>query len=55
MGKRAHKKIKLLMTVRRIPIEMRKRFAKQFIGVWFLFGNEPWTTTKKEERYRREI
>ncbi|KAI5717433.1 hypothetical protein M8J77_005795 [Diaphorina citri] len=51
MGKSAFIKVQNLLTARRIPIKLRKRFAKCYIWSVVLYGSETWTMRKKEEKY----
>ncbi|KAI5718355.1 hypothetical protein M8J77_019970 [Diaphorina citri] len=51
MGKIAFEKVKDLLTTRRIPLKLRKRFAKCYVWSVVLYGAETWTMRKKEEKY----
>ncbi|KAL1446126.1 hypothetical protein WDU94_014018 [Cyamophila willieti] len=51
MGKAAFEKVKDLLIARRIPLKLRKRFAKCYIWSVVLYGAETWTLKKKEEKY----
>lgn len=51
MGKTAYTKVQDILTARRIPLKLRKRFAKCYIWSVVLYGSETWTMRKKEERY----
>lgn len=51
MGKTAFLKVKDLLTSKRIPLKLRKRFAKCYIWSVVLYGSETWTVRKKEEKY----
>ncbi|KAI5743600.1 hypothetical protein M8J77_020048 [Diaphorina citri] len=51
MGKTAFMKVQDLLTARRIPLKLRKRFAKCYIWSVVLYGSETWTMRKKEETY----
>ncbi|KAI5715694.1 hypothetical protein M8J77_020891 [Diaphorina citri] len=51
MGKTAYVKVQNILTARRIPLQLRKRFAKCFIWSVVLYGSETWTLRKKEEKY----
>lgn len=51
MGKIAYEKVKDLLTARRIPLKLRKRFAKCYVWSVVLYGAETWTLRKKEERF----
>jgi hypothetical protein len=43
MGKIAFEKVKDLLTTRRIPLKLRKRFAKCYVWSVVLYGAETWT------------
>ena len=47
--------MKVLLTGSKIPIEIRKRFAKCFVCSVVLYGSETCTIKKKEERHVFEI
>ncbi|KAI5742530.1 hypothetical protein M8J77_008273 [Diaphorina citri] len=51
MGKIAFEKVKDLLTTRRIPLKLRKRFVKCYVWSVVLYGAETWTMRKKEEKY----
>uniref|UniRef100_A0A8D8SEP2 Craniofacial development protein 2 n=1 Tax=Cacopsylla melanoneura TaxID=428564 RepID=A0A8D8SEP2_9HEMI len=51
MGKTAYTKVQDILTARRIPLKLRKRFAKCYIWSVVLYGSETWTMRKKEEKY----
>ncbi|KAI5728919.1 hypothetical protein M8J77_006673 [Diaphorina citri] len=51
MGKTSFMKVQDLLTARRIPMKLRKRFAKCYIWSVVLYGCETWTMRKKEETY----
>uniref|UniRef100_A0A8D8XRU9 Endonuclease-reverse transcriptase n=1 Tax=Cacopsylla melanoneura TaxID=428564 RepID=A0A8D8XRU9_9HEMI len=51
MGKTAFMKVQDLLAARRIPLKLRKRFAKCFIWSVVLYGSETWTMRKKEEKF----
>uniref|UniRef100_A0A8D8UAM4 Craniofacial development protein 2 n=1 Tax=Cacopsylla melanoneura TaxID=428564 RepID=A0A8D8UAM4_9HEMI len=51
MGKTAFVKVNDILTARRIPLTLRKRFAKCYIWSVVLYGSETWTLRKKEEKY----
>uniref|UniRef100_A0A8D8TDU0 Craniofacial development protein 2 n=1 Tax=Cacopsylla melanoneura TaxID=428564 RepID=A0A8D8TDU0_9HEMI len=51
MGKAAFEKVKHLLIARRIPLKLRKRFAKCYVWSVVLYGAETWTLRKKEEKY----
>ncbi|KAI5735245.1 hypothetical protein M8J77_016135 [Diaphorina citri] len=51
MGKTAFLKVKDLLTARRIPLKLKKRFAKCYIWSVVLYRSETWTLRKKEEKY----
>lgn len=51
MGKIAFEKVKDILTAKKIPLKLRKRFAKCYVWSVVLYGGETWTMRKSEERY----
>ncbi|KAI5738261.1 hypothetical protein M8J77_004739 [Diaphorina citri] len=51
MAKSSYKKVRNLLTARKIPVSLRVRFAKCYVWSVLLYGCESWIIRRREEKY----